>query len=259
MRQIFPAANAAPEIGAGLDAVAALAGLYAYPPSPPPWLRANMVTSVDGAGWLDGRTSGLSGAADRLVFSVLRSLADVILVGSRTVRDEKYRPVRESEVWPALREGRPPTSPIAVVTGGSGLDPDGPLLGTAGAARTIVLTTEAAPARWRAAVAARAEVIVAGRDRVTPAAAVEALAGHGYLRILTEGGPSLLSQIAAAGLLHDLCLTYSPVLEGGQAGRIVTPGGGPAWDMRLRLAHVLEDEGYLLCRYLQGAGGREVR
>ena len=84
MRQIFPAAAAAPEIGAGQDAVAALAGLYAYPPGPQPWLRANMVTSVDGAGWLDGRTSGLSGAADRLVFSVLRSLADVILVGSRT-------------------------------------------------------------------------------------------------------------------------------------------------------------------------------
>ena len=252
MRQIFPAA--APEIGAGQDAVAALAGLYAYPAGPQPWLRANMVTSADGAGWLDGRTSGLSGAADRLVFSVLRSLADVILVGSRTVRDEKYRPVKEAEVWPEQREGRPLTPPIAVVTSGSGLDPDGPLLGTAGGSRTIVLTTEAAPADWRSAVGGRADVIVAGRDRVTPAAVVDALTGRGYLRILTEGGPSLLSQIAAAGLLHDLCLTYSPVLEGGQAGRILTSGGGGAWDMRLRLAHVLEDEGYLLCRYLRGAG-----
>lgn len=257
MRQIFPVAAATPELGtgeAGQDAVAALAGLYAYPAGPQPWLRANMVASVDGAGWLDGRTSGLSGAADRLVFSVLRSLADVIVVGSGTARDEKYRPVRETEVWAALRAGRPPTPPIAVVTSGSGLDPDGPLLAEPAGARTIVLTTAAAPAGWRAAVAARADVIVAGRDRVTPVAAVEALAGHGYLRILTEGGPSLLSQIAAAGLLHELCLTYSPVLEGGQAGRIVTPAGGPAGDMRLRLVHVLEDDGYLLCRYLRPAG-----
>jgi riboflavin biosynthesis pyrimidine reductase len=251
VRQIFPAAAAAPDVGAGQEAVAALAGLYAYPAGPQPWLRANMVASADGAGWLDGLTRGLSGAADRLVFSVLRSLADVILVGSGTARDEKYRPVKEAEVWPELREGRPPTPPIAVVTSGPGLDPDGPLLGTAGGSRTIVLTTAAAPDAWRAAVAARADVIVAGRDRVTPAAAMEALAGHGYPRILTEGGPTLLSQIAAAGLLHDLCLTYSPVLEGGLAGRILTVGGGPAGGRRLRLVHVLEDHGFLLCRYLQ--------
>ena len=68
----------------------------------------------------------------------------------------------------------------------------------------------------------------------------------------------LLSQIAAAGLLNDLCLTYSPVLEGGQAGRILTAptraAGLPPARAGLRLAHVLEDEGYLLCRYLLACG-----
>ena len=53
-----------------------------------------------------GRSGGLSGDADRLVFSVLRSLADVILVGAGTARAEQYRPVREREVWAALRRGR---------------------------------------------------------------------------------------------------------------------------------------------------------
>jgi riboflavin biosynthesis pyrimidine reductase len=258
VRQIFPVTAATPEIGRGGEsAVAALAGLYAHPSGPRPWLRANMVASADGAGSLDGLTRGLSGPADRLVFSVLRSLADVILVGSGTARDEKYRPVKEREVWAGLREGRLPVPPVAVVTGGSGLDPDSPLLTAPAASRTIVLTTAAAPAGWRAAVAARAEVIVTGRDLVTPAAMVSALAEGGYLRILTEGGPMLLSQISAAGLLGDLCLTYSPVLEGGQAGRILTAAGGsagPVGGAGLRLAHVLEDDGYLLCRYLLGDG-----
>jgi riboflavin biosynthesis pyrimidine reductase len=263
VRQIFPAAAGAPEIesvapGAGpaASAVTALARLYAYPPvaaRATPWVRANMVTSVDGAAALNGRSGGLSADADRLVFSVLRSLADVILVGAGTARAEKYRPARQGQIWAALREGRPPTPPIAVVTRELDLDLDGPLFtDSAGQARTILLTTHAAPAARRAAAAARADVILAGPDSVTPAAAVDALAARGHRRILVEGGPTLLGQITEAGLLDELCMTFSPVLEGGRAGRILAPGG--ADEVGLTLAHVLEDSGSLLCRYLRDPG-----
>jgi riboflavin biosynthesis pyrimidine reductase len=122
-----------------------------------------------------------------------------------------------------------------------------------------VITTEAAPAVRRVQVAATADVIVAGRESVDIVAAVTALAGRGHRRILTEGGPYLLSQIIEAGLLDDLCLTLSPVLAGPGAGRIVAdlgplrePGGVDA--RRLSLAHVLADNGHLLCRYVRPAG-----
>ncbi len=72
-----------------------LAALYGRPGPPEPgghWLRANMVTSLDGAASLDGRSGGLSGAADEQVFAMLRALADVILVGAGTVRAEGYGP-----------------------------------------------------------------------------------------------------------------------------------------------------------------------
>ncbi len=125
-----------------------------------------MVASADGAAALDGRSGGLSGDADRLVFSVLRSLADVILVGAGTARAEGYRPVRPGEVWTALRDGRAPVPPIAVVTGKLDLNEDAPLLaGAAEGARTIVLTSQAAPAARRAAVARHADVVVAGPAR----------------------------------------------------------------------------------------------
>jgi riboflavin biosynthesis pyrimidine reductase len=279
VRQIFPPAAAAPDIGPVADdreavqpAVAALAELYAYPDRPEhgvPWVRANMIASADGAATINGRSGQLSGPADRLVFAVLRSLADVILVGAGTARAEKYRPVQEHEVWKGLREGRALTPPIAVVTRELDLDLEGPLVtGVAGGARTIVLTTEAARAGRRAAAAAHADVIVAGKDSVEPAAAVGALAARGHWSILVEGGPALLRQITEAGLLDELCLTFSPVLEGGRAGRIVAapgaagPGrgrraGAAAWHgtaIGLTLAHVLEDRGSLLCRYLRAAG-----
>jgi len=274
VRQIYPAAGgreisepvAGPAGQADLDAIASL---YPYPAAGAdatrPWLRANMVASADGAASLDGRSGGLSGAADHAVFSVLRSLADVILVGAGTARIERYQPVRLDETWPSLRAGRPPTPPIAVLSRRMlGLEPDCPLFATApGQARTIVLTTEAAPADLRSAAAKNAEVIVAGPELVEPAAIIGALAERGYRRVLTEGGPRLLEQIVAAGLLDELCLTVSPVLAGGWAGRIVAapPAGGTRADNAalpgqlgptgLRLAHVLEDRGHLLCRYLR--------
>jgi riboflavin biosynthesis pyrimidine reductase len=270
VQQIFPAPSSGLPIAAG-DAVGALAALYAYPePAGRPWLRANMVASADGAAAADGRSGGLSGAADRQVFSVLRSLADVILVGAGTARAERYRPVRLDEAWPRLRAGRTPTPPIAVVTRALDLEPGEGLLASApDTARTLVLTTEAAPPGRVAAVGAGAEVIVAGEQTVTAAAAAAALGARGHRRILVEGGPGLLAQITAAGLLDELCLTYSPVLAGGSAGRILAGAGGagaaqsgPARDSAaagpqavgatcLELAHVLEDEGYLLCRYLR--------
>jgi riboflavin biosynthesis pyrimidine reductase len=281
VRQIFPAAASGIQIGPAVaSAVTALARLYAYPDAPDrPWTRANMIASVDGAANLAGRSGGLSGAGDRQLFSVLRSLADVILVGAGTARAERYRPVRPRDAWPALRAGRPPTPPIAVLSRALDLDTDGPLLaGPADAARTIVLTTQAAPAERRAAAATHADVIVAGENVITPAAAINALAGRGYRRILLEGGPTVLGEIAEAGLLDELCLTVSPVLAGGPGRIIAAPGGAPApqdaaartvapqagvpqgaetrpgFPVGLSLAHVLEDDGFLLCRYVRLAG-----
>jgi riboflavin biosynthesis pyrimidine reductase len=199
------------------------------------------------------------------VFSVLRSMADVILVGAGTARTERYKPVRDSEVWPQLRVGRTLTPQIAVVSGALDLDLHSPLLaGGDGKARTIVLTTPAAPAARREEASQTADVIVVQtEDTVTAAAAISALAARGLTRILTEGGPHLLGQVVAEALLDEICLTYSPLLVGGDAGRILAvppksaaaregaPGSGQAASSGLTLAHVLEDEGHLLCRYVR--------
>src|SRR5262249_20069060 len=244
---------------AGLDDQE-LAARYSYPDQgggAPYWLRANMVGSLDGAATVGGRSGGLSGQADQQVFAMLRALADVILVGAGTARVEGYRPVRprtEGVRWAWLRAGRTPSPPIAVVTRRLDLDLESPLVaGSPDHARTIVITTEAAPPVRRAPVAAPADVGVAGRESVAIVAAVTALAGRGHRRILTEGGPYLLSQIIEAGLLDDLCLTFSPVLAGPGADRIVAdigplrePGGVGA--RRPSLAPVPADGGHPRCR-----------
>jgi len=239
MRQLFPS----PGIGD-----ADLAALYAYPPGP--WVRANMVASADGAAWIGGVSGGLSSAADRQVFFLLRALADVIVVGAGTVRAEGYGPSRPSRLWPHLRDGRPATPPVAVVSARLDLDPQSRLFTEAAPdARTIVITSAAAPQDLRAKLARNADVITAGEAAIDLNAAVRALADRGHRRVLTEGGPHLLGQLAAAGLLDELCLTTGPLLAGPGADRILTGHPFPRGPLPLTLAHVLEDRGFLLCRY----------
>lgn len=222
-----------------------LAEAYAYPCDA--WLRLNMVAGADGGAWLKGVSEGLSGKGDRRVFGVLRGLADVVVAGAATVRTEGYGPARPRASWRELREGRPLVPPIAVITRRLDLDLASPLFTEAEPyARTIVITTERAPKDRRDEAARHAEVIVAGDDRVELSRAVEELRERGLGRMLCEGGPRVNAQLAAAGLVDELCLTISPLLAGGDAARILN---GPASNVRLRLSHVLEEEGFLFCKY----------
>jgi riboflavin biosynthesis pyrimidine reductase len=226
---------------------AALAELYAYPRER--WLRANFVSSADGAGFLDGLSEGLSSDDDRRLFGVLRVLADVVLVGAGTARAENYKPARRREALSEFRAARPSTPPIALVSRTLQLNLESPLFTDAPAdARTIVITCEAAPASLRDPVSAAADVIVAGEKSVDLKEAAAALAGRGLRRVICEGGPSLLAQVAAAGLLDELCLTVSPLLAGPGPGRITA--GDPFPALPMTLAHVLEGDGFLFCRYL---------
>ena len=264
MRQIFPAESsedprfgtAAPlaePVTAGApgtdELIAALAARYAYPDGL--WVRANMVTSLDGAAALDGRSGGLSGAADRLLFHVLRSLADVVLVGAGTARAERYGPAKPGSTWPQLRQGRPATPPIAVVTRDISLDLDSQLIrGDDSLPSTIVLTTSRAPADRIAAASKTAQVIIAGEDEVSANTVIDKLAELGHRRILFEGGPTLLGQLISANLIDDLCLTISPLIADGHGPRIVVQHG-PVDVTRLRLATLIEDDGFLLSRYVK--------
>jgi riboflavin biosynthesis pyrimidine reductase len=253
MRLLLPPA---PDAGGSPLDDSALARLYAYPAPGRPWLRGNMVGSLDGAAAVGGLSGGLSSPADRRVFWILRGLADVIVVGAGTARAEGYRPTRGNDNWAqlGLRDGRPPAPPLALVSRSLDLDPAAPLISQAPAgARTIVITCESSPASRRAALAAVADVIVAGDDSVDLEATLAALAGRGLGRVLCEGGPRLLSDITAAGLLNELCLTLSPVLAGSGPVRVLASSGPPGettfQPRRLQLAHLLEEDGVLFSRY----------
>jgi riboflavin biosynthesis pyrimidine reductase len=259
MRRLFPPtgvgirAEAAPDT---LDTVDALAEAYAYPQvsAGTPWLRANMVASLDGAARHEGLSHPLSSDADMRIFGVLRGLADVVVVGAQTVRQEGYRPARAREAFRGSRAaaGQPPAPAIAVVTASLDLDFSAALF-TEPVVPTLLLTGAAAPAdRVRAAGEAGAQVVVAGDGAaVDPVRAVRELADRAMTRLLIEGGPRLLAQFAAAGALDELCLTVAPLITAGDAMRIMN-GPGIAPPQRFAPVSVLEEDGFLFTRYTRG-------
>jgi riboflavin biosynthesis pyrimidine reductase len=243
-----------PEAGGELD-LSGLAAAYGYPR--PRWLRANFVTSADGAAWMDGRSAGLSSDGDMRLFGLLRVLADVVLVGAGTARIEQYKAARRRPSLAALREGRPEVATIAVVSRSLALDLASPLFTEAPPdARTIVITCAVSDADRRAAVAKVADVIVTGEESVDLGEALQALADRGRSRVLCEGGPHLLGDLAVSGLLDELSLSVSPTLAGPGAGRIIAGPLGPARPLALRQV-IADDDGFLFCRYVaedQGQG-----
>jgi riboflavin biosynthesis pyrimidine reductase len=88
----------------------------------------------------------------------------------------------------------------------------------------------------------------AGDDDADLARAVSALAKRGHTNVLSEGGPGVAAQPAAAGLLDEVCLTVAPLLAAGGARRILD-GAALAPPSVLALGQVLEADGYQFLRY----------
>lgn len=198
-------------------------------------MRADFVTSADGAAVLAGSSRPLSTPVDRAVFRVLRALSDVVLVGAGTARAEAYGPVPLSR---ALRDrrrerGLPETPALAVVS--RSLDLPRALVEAA-----VVVTCADAPHEGLP------DAVVAGRDRVDLREALDRLADRGLAHVLCEGGPALLGDLVAAGLLDELCLTVSPALVGAAPGLLPAPLPAP---VPLGLVHALAVEGTLLTRW----------
>ncbi|QNE47784.1 pyrimidine reductase family protein [Glaciihabitans sp. INWT7] len=212
------------------------------------WLRVNFVSSVDGASTVDGLSGALGGEADHRVFDLLRELTDVVIVGAGTVRGEGYGPMvlPPASVERRVSRGLAPHPVFAIVSNRLDLDPSSRIF-TEAPVRPIVVMTDAAPRDRRDALSAVADILIAGDSQLDPARLVAGLAERGLTQQHCEGGPSLFGALLAAGAVDELCLTVSPQLVAGEAGRIIT--GDLSSPRDLALGHVLASGDTLLLRY----------
>jgi len=227
-----------PAPGTELDE-AGLREAYAAP-ADRSWLRVNFVASVDGAvTGADGRSGSINTPADFTVFSLLRRLSDVVLVGAGTVRAEGY---------PALRDEDRAAPVLAVVSNRGQLPPTVAAMTSPPGSALLVTCETAGAAEVEAARSVLGEdnVVVAGEGHVDLVAARRALEDRGFRSILSEGGPSLFGTMVEAGVVDEVDLTWAPTLVGGGPGRIIS---GPGVDVALQPMLLLEEDGTVLGRW----------
>jgi riboflavin-specific deaminase-like protein len=232
---------------------AALVEAYRLPPGRA--LRVNFVVSLDGAVAVEGRSGGLGSPGDRRIFTLLRALADGVLVGSGTATAEGYGPIIVDSRVGRLRTelGRPATAPVVVVSRRASLDPRSGLVADA-VSPTVLVTCGSADGDRRATLAAAGvRVLVCGEDDVDLALALDRLAELGIEQVLCEGGPALLHAALAAGVVDELDLSISPSLVG--TGPRLLDGPLPGV-VRSELRQVLEEDGTLFARYSLAPGAR---
>ena len=202
-----------------------------------PHVFSNFVSTLDGVVSLSakGHASGgdISGssAQDRMVMGLLRAIADVVIIGSGTLGVDRRHVWTAEAIFPALADeyrqlrkalGRS-SAPLNVIVSGSGeVDLRLPVFASGKVPALIVTTTAGAKRLLKQSlpdsVAMRA--IPGSRAGVIPAGAVLDAVGrvNPGKRILVEGGPRLLGDFYAEGLLDEQFLTLAPQIAGREAG-----------------------------------------
>ena len=200
-----------------------------------PWLMINMISTIDGVTEVGGISGPLGGPGDKDVFGTVRTLPDVIIVGSTTAVAENYTPPSSSVSSKARRlsGGAWPVARVAVVSRTLNFDLGLPLFARQGQRPIVVTTEDADPTRLRQ-VAEHADVLQCGRVVVD----------------FSEAGPSINGSLIAQDLVDEVLISISPRVGGGESGGIAR---GVVLDQlqEFVLRHVLTEDHFLFLRYVR--------
>lgn len=213
-----------------------------------PWVITNFATTADGRATIDGRSGAIGDDGDMEVFRRLRTQVDALLVGTRTLRIERYgRAVRRPELRAArVALGLAPEPLLALVSRSGELPLEAPLFDEP-QARVVAFVPPGTPTP---ACAAQVELVELDVSELTLTAALRTLRQrHGVRALLCEGGPTLMSALLHERLVDELFLTLAPQLAGGGAAPTMTVGPPLSAPAALELVWALERAGSLYLRY----------
>lgn len=225
-----------------------------------PRVFANFVASLDGIVALPGDTESgqvISGRnpADRFVMGMLRACADAVLLGAGTFRKSAGHAWHAERIYPAAaslfadarqRLGFLPQPRLVLVSASGSLDASEPALKDA-----WLFTTKVGAAKLQRTLPSSTRVTVLDTPRIAFAEVVSTLQAEGYRRVLTEGGPSLFSELVHERLVDELFLTSSPALFGrfGEDHRKALTEGLDLQGASLELSSVRRHGSHLFLRY----------
>ena len=182
----------------------------------------------------------------------LRSVADVILVGAGTARDEQYKPptAREASLPYRRDRGQAPRPALAVVTRSGKLSTELPMFNDPDLPPLVICGTAAEQDALKE-LEGVADIAQVPTESVSPDQALEVLHQRGHQLVLLEGGPSLNGTFTEADLIDEWNLTLSPLLVGGTSGRATKSHN--ASKREFSPSHVWSAEGLLFLQWLRSS------
>ena len=217
-----------------------------------PWVLLNMVASLDGATAIDGVSGGLGGPADKKMFTALRSLPDVVLVGAGTARSERYNPpLMPPAQAAAYRRAKGQTNRPRLCVLSASLRFDDDLAFLTDDPKPLVATSAATRANAPQSIVDSVEFVNVAGELQLPLV-LELLGQDGNQIVLCEGGPTLNAQMLEHDLVDEICLTIAPLAVAGTSRRIAQ-GATPDAPRGFALDRILTEDGFLFVRYLRAA------
>lgn len=206
-----------------------------------PHIIGNFVATLDGVVSLGipGKSGGgeISGFQrhDRMVMGILRAVADAVVVGAGTLRAVPRHLWTAEYIFPGLADAykqlraaagkvEPPLN--VIVTARGEIDLDLPVF-RSGDVPTLIVTTEHGSRRLLEEGALPSTVQVSAASTLREITARQVLGAITSVRtsslVLVEGGPRLIGDFFAEGLLDELFLTLAPQVAG-RDGTLDRPG-----------------------------------
>ncbi len=242
-RQLLPEPGTVDET----DLLASLA-VHALPPADRPFTVANFVASVDGRATIDGRSGGLGDDGDHAIFHGLREQVDAVLVGTGTLRAERYgrlvgKPERRQR---RIDRGQSAEPLLATMSRSGDIPIDIPLFAEP-EARVVIFSADPLDV---SGCAAEVEAVSLDPAELTFTTVMRYLRDlHAVRTVLCEGGPTVFGALLQEDLVDDLFLTIAPKLTGGGRGPTISSGPQLADPAQGRIAWMLERGGSLYLRY----------
>jgi riboflavin biosynthesis pyrimidine reductase len=209
-----------------------------------PYVIANFVSSLDGRATFQGRSGALGDEADLAMFMELRTQVDAIMVGTGTLRVERYgRLIRAPERRARRGALGLNEDALGVIVSRSGAVPyDIPMFAEAEQPIALCVPDDVDVPTLEAQVRRHAlvdfgDVLAVLRQE------------HGVRALLCEGGPGVLSAMLHQRFVDELFLTLAPKLTGGGEGPRLTTGPEMAELVRAERLWALEYGDQLFLRY----------
>lgn len=222
-----------------------------YPWPNKPWIRANMVQTLDG-GITDknDKTLEISTDADKQIFRLLRQLSEVILVGAKTAQSAPYLNIKvnekNQELRKKLRLAKKPR--LAIVSNNlnftkewfkSRTDDEQPL----------VYTSQSNDSNIKPFIGL-AEFVFCGQMQVDLKSVKQDLVRRSFKRILCEGGPTLLHGLINENILDELDLSIVAKFSENPNLTSIVEAKKFRINPTFKPLHVLQEDQTIFVRYL---------